>query len=232
MDRQIQTPLLALHLSERARTTLCSLSQVSTPARAQAKSVLRASLSRRPEAGEGAQTGIKDIFDRRIAMYVSGWPSLSPGYFFQTKSPEQKPFPLSAANRHYFYVARNGIYHLFRALNFKKGETVLVPDYHSGNEVWAIRAAGASVVYYHIKRNLEPDLDELEQLCRTHNSKALYVIHFLGWPQPMAPLTALCRQRKMLLIEDCALSLLSESEGKALGSFGDYAVFCLYKTLP
>ena len=165
-------------------------------------------------------------------MYVAGWPSLNPGWFFETKSPEQKPFPLSAANRHYFYVARNGIYHLFRALRFKKGETVLVPDYHSGNEVWAIRAAGASVVYYHINRNLEPDLAELEQLCRTHNPKALYVIHFLGWPQPMAPLTELCRQRKLLLIEDCALSLLSESGGKALGSFGDYAVFCLYKTLP
>jgi hypothetical protein len=33
-------------------------------------------------------------------------------------------------------------------------------------------------------------------------------------------------------VEDCALALLSESEGASLGSFGDYAVFCLYKTLP
>src|SRR5262249_17886656 len=32
--------------------------------------------------------------------------------------------------------------------------------------------------------------------------------------------------------EDCALSLFSETEGQPLGSFGDYSVFCLYKTLP
>jgi dTDP-4-amino-4,6-dideoxygalactose transaminase len=36
----------------------------------------------------------------------------------------------------------------------------------------------------------------------------------------------------MVLIEDCALALLSETAGGPLGSFGDYAVFCLYKTLP
>ena len=29
-----------------------------------------------------------------------------------------------------------------------------------------------------------------------------------------------------------ALSLLSEVGGRPLGAFGDYAVFCLYKTLP
>ena len=36
----------------------------------------------------------------------------------------------------------------------------------------------------------------------------------------------------MVLVEDCALSLLSETLGRPLGSFGRYATFCLYKTLP
>jgi hypothetical protein len=47
-----------------------------------------------------------------------------------------------------FYRARNGIYHLFAALEDAKARTnerlvVLVPDYNSGNEVLAIEAAGA-----------------------------------------------------------------------------------------
>jgi dTDP-4-amino-4,6-dideoxygalactose transaminase len=128
-------------------------------------------------------------------------------------------------------VARSGIYHLFRALRFKKGDIVLVPDYHSGNEVSAIRAAGASIVYYPILRNLEPDLDALTRLARL-NPRAIYVIHYLGWPQPLKEIQALCRERGSLLIEDCALSLLSETDDRPLGSFGDYSVFCLYKTLP
>jgi dTDP-4-amino-4,6-dideoxygalactose transaminase len=138
---------------------------------------------------------------------------------------------LGAERKTYFYVARNGIYHLMRALGFRNGDTVMMPDYHSGVEVWAVRAAGASVRYYPIRRDMEPDLDELNRLCRSR-PRALYIIHYLGWPQPMKELMALCRERGMILIEDCALSWLSELDGRPLGSFGDYAVFCLYKTVP
>lgn len=164
-------------------------------------------------------------------MYVPAWPGLSPRNFFTSGAPKELPFPFNAANKTYFYVARNGIYHLFRALRLQKGETVLVPDYHSGVEVWAIRAAGASVRYYHIGRDLRPDLDEVARLSEG-DCRVLYVIHILGWPQPVKELKALCRERGMLLIEDCALSLFSEAHGQPLGTFGDYAVFCLYKTLP
>ncbi len=80
-------------------------------------------------------------------------------------------------------MARSGIYHLFRTLNLKPGDKVLVPDYHSGNEVAAIRAAGASVVFYPIKRNLEPDLEALTRLA-AQGARVIYVIHYLGWPQP------------------------------------------------
>jgi dTDP-4-amino-4,6-dideoxygalactose transaminase len=48
----------------------------------------------------------------------------------------------------------------------------------------------------------------------------------------MPALVDICRRRGMLLVEDCALSLLSESGGRPLGSYGDWSVFCLYKTLP
>lgn len=164
-------------------------------------------------------------------MYVPAWPGLCPASFFHFNSPKALPFPLNAPHTTYFFRARNALYHLFRALALTRDETVLVPDYHSGNEVWAIRAAGASIRYYHVKRDMQPDLDELARLCRT-GARALLVIHFLGWPQPMKELTSLCREHGMLLIEDCALSLLSEAHGQPLGTFGDYAVFCLYKTVP
>jgi dTDP-4-amino-4,6-dideoxygalactose transaminase len=164
-------------------------------------------------------------------MYISSWPGLTPHEFLQRRSEENLPYPLNAANRLSFCVARSGIYHLFRALKFKKEDIVLVPDYHSGNEVSAIQAAGATIVYYPILRNLEPDLDALSRLARL-NPRVIYTIHYLGWPQPMKEIAALCRQRGSILIEDCALSLLSEPNGVPLGVSGDYSVFCLYKTLP
>jgi len=150
---------------------------------------------------------------------------------FPSAGPKELPFPLRAGRGTYFYMARNGIYHLLRALGFHAGQTVLVPDYHHGVEVQAIQAAGASIRYYAVNRHLELDLDEVARLCRS-NPRALYVTHFLGWPQPIDELAALCRERGIMLIEDCALALLSQAGQRPLGTFGHYAVFCLYKTLP
>ena len=165
-------------------------------------------------------------------MYVSSWPGLGLRELFPARSDRRPPYPLSAPKRNSFYVARSGIYHLFRALQLKPKEMVLAPDYYSGNEIDAIQAAGASIAHYPILRNLEPDLDALTRLAREVNPRVIYVIHYLGWPQPMQEIEAMCRRQGSILIEDCALSMLSETGNKPLGSFGDYSVFCLYKTLP
>ena len=142
-------------------------------------------------------------------------------------------FPFEARDARYFYRARNAIYYLFLALTERRGRlTVLVPDYNSGNEVLAIRAAGASIVYCPVGRDMRMNPDEVERLCDIHRPDILYVIHYAGWPQPISTLVDLSRRREMLIVEDCALALLSETVGRPLGSFGDWSIFCLYKTLP
>jgi dTDP-4-amino-4,6-dideoxygalactose transaminase len=166
-------------------------------------------------------------------MYVSSWPGLTLHELLPFRSDSASPYPLNGVQAHpSFCAARNGIYHLFRALQLKPEETVLVPDYYSGNEVAAMRAAGASVVHYPILHNLEPDLNTLSRMVRRLSPRVIYVIHYLGWPQPIDEIESLCRECGGILIEDCALSLLSEKDGKRLGTFGDYSIFCLYKTLP
>jgi perosamine synthetase len=162
-------------------------------------------------------------------MYIPSWPCPTASQF--SNGNENLPYPLAAGDRKFFYVARNGIYHLFRTLSLASNENVLVPNYHSGNETSAMRAAGVDMRFYPIRRDWRPDLEALERLCNSQ-TRALYVIHFAGWPQPIKWMAQFCRERGLLLIEDCALSCLSEFEGRPLGSFGDYAIHCLYKTLP
>lgn len=164
-------------------------------------------------------------------MYVPCWPVLAPHWLLENGQPRSLPFPFSAPRRDSFYVARGGIYHLARALGCGDGGTVLMPDFHSGTEVWAVRAAGATIRYYHVGRDMQVDLDEVKALCDPR-PRAFYLIHYLGWPQPVSEVQALCRERGIPLIEDCALSLLSHVDGRPLGTFGDYSVFCLYKSLP
>jgi len=164
-------------------------------------------------------------------VYISSWQGLGFSELMGRGYCHSLPFPLNIRNGPYFYLARGGIYYLFRNLLKTSNDTVLVPAYHHGNEINAIIAAGWKVCYYSIDRWMKPDLEELERLC-DERTRAILVIHYLGWPQPIAEIAEFCRQRGLIFVEDCALSFLSDIDGQPLGSFGDYAIFCLYKTLP
>ena len=169
-----------------------------------------------------------------VGTFVPTYQGLSATHLVRRPSASQAPFPFNAPRRISYYRARNAIYHLFRTLrDVRPGLTVLAPDYYSGNEILAMQAAGVKIHYCPVGADMQWDPAEVERFCRTHAPDVLYVIHYAGWPQPIAQLADLCRRREMLLVEDCALSLLSDSDdGQPLGSFGQWSVFCLYKTLP
>ena len=169
-----------------------------------------------------------------VGTFVPTYQGLSATHLVRPAVTGATPFPFNAAHRLPYYRARNAIYHLFRALvEANPSLTVLAPDYYSGNEIMAMQAAGAKIHYCPVGPDMQWDPSDVERLCRTHAPDLLYVIHYAGWPQPIDALVNLCRRREMLLVEDCALSLLSETaDGRALGSFGQWSVFCLYKTLP
>ena len=164
-------------------------------------------------------------------MYVSAWQGMAPSLLVRTPRRASHPYPLGEASTRYYYRARNAIYQLLRALPLRKGEIVLAPSYHSGNETGAIRAAGGTVRHFGVGRDLSPDLDGMRRLL-AEGARAVLTIHYLGWPQPVEAIRDLSREHGAILIEDCALSFLSTRGGRPLGSIGDYAVFCLYKTLP
>ena len=164
-------------------------------------------------------------------MYVPAWQGLTLRHFTAAPVETSAPFPLRHRRGRGFHTARSAIYQLFKRLVASGHTRVLAPDYHMGNELRAIRAAGAQVELYAIDRHGRPDLDALSRQA-ARGADVLFTIHYAGWPQPVGELRALCDRHGLQLVEDCALALLSEAEGRPLGSFGDYAVFCLYKTLP
>jgi dTDP-4-amino-4,6-dideoxygalactose transaminase len=98
-------------------------------------------------------------------------------------------------------------------------------------EVEALEAAGAVPRFVRVDGRMRLDLDHLAE-CIGPQTRALYVIHYLGFPQPMDPILELARRHGIPVIEDCALALLSKDQDVALGSRGDVGIFCLYKTLP
>lgn len=164
--------------------------------------------------------------------YVPTWPGLRARDLSGEPAPlGDQPFPFAQSPLAFYYRERNALYHLFRALRRDDADWALVPDYHHGNEVKAIRATGFDVRFYPVGRDMTANLDALLALCE-ERPRVLLLIHYLGWPQPLDDILAACRRLEIVTVEDCALSLLSADGDVALGSRADHALFCLYKTLP
>jgi dTDP-4-amino-4,6-dideoxygalactose transaminase len=131
----------------------------------------------------------------------------------------------------YYYLARNAIWHGLKGLGLSPGDVVLMPAYCHGVEIDVLEARGLVPRFYPVREDLQVDWESVASLA-TPEVRALYVIHYLGVPQPIPTIRALAEAHGLALIEDCALSLFSRAPEGPLGSFGDFSLFCLYKTLP
>jgi dTDP-4-amino-4,6-dideoxygalactose transaminase/CelD/BcsL family acetyltransferase involved in cellulose biosynthesis len=160
---------------------------------------------------------------------ISVWPPL-PAEVYGRTSVERLPFPLNEPNCRLFSRARHGLWHGVRALGLVPGDEVLVPAYHHGSEIEALYRAGLACRFYEGGVDLQPDVDELESML-FERVRALYLIHYLGFPQDVRRWRQWCDERRLLLLEDAAQAWLATSEGLPLGSLGDLSVFCLYKTV-
>jgi dTDP-4-amino-4,6-dideoxygalactose transaminase len=88
--------------------------------------------------------------------------------------------------------------------------------------------AGVGCTFYDVTASLEPDDAELERRL-TPSTRALYLIHYFGFPQDVRRWRRWCDERGLLLLEDVAHGWLSESEDGPLGAAGDLAIFSLAK---
>ena len=130
------------------------------------------------------------------------------------------------------FWARSAIYQAVRLLRLEPDESVLVPAYHCAAAVEPVRRGGARAEFYNVTRACVADVADIERRI-DRSTRAVLVIHYFGLPQPMSGLLALCRERGLRLIEDCAhvLPVRPPAEG-GLGSFGDVSVFSWRKFLP
>lgn len=158
---------------------------------------------------------------------LSVWPSLPPTVYMCGRSP--LPFPLNHPGCRLFGRARHGLWQGLKALGLGEGDAVLVPAFHHGSEIEAIEMAGVRCVFYDVAEDLSPDPGQLENLL-ARDVRALHLTHYFGFPQDARRWRRWCDERGLLLFEDAAQAWLAQHDGHPVGSDGDLAVFCLYKT--
>lgn len=141
-------------------------------------------------------------------------------------------YPTSAgASRYSFFQARNALYHSLDILGIAPGSRILAPSYICRAAIDPLIAYGAIVDFYPVTPGCSVDLRDLERRI-TPATRAIMIVHYFGFPQPVAQFRKLCDAYGLELIEDCAHVLSGEADGAPLGTLGDAAVFSWRKFLP
>lgn len=147
--------------------------------------------------------------------------------FASLRLADQRPQRLRSANT--FLFGRYGIYQGLRAYGVGAGHRVLIPSYICRVAADAIEATGAGVDFYMVDEKLRPDYDDLVARI-TPETRAVLVVHYFGFMQPLEPFREICSRCKLLLIEDAAH--VFPGEWSDAGTVGDFTVFSWRKFLP
>ncbi len=151
-----------------------------------------------------------------------------------TKSPENKTN--FVRNIIYTNSARVSFELLLKYLDFKKDEKILIPAYigiteREGSGVFdPIKKCNLNYEFYSIDKQFQYNYDEISHIISTNKIKALLVIHYFGFLHcDILKIQKLCKEKNVLLIEDCAHVYGSLYNGISLGDFGDFSFFSIHK---
>jgi dTDP-4-amino-4,6-dideoxygalactose transaminase len=137
---------------------------------------------------------------------------------------------LGASGALAFGFGRGALQLALEAAGVSGGE-VAVPDFICAQVAEAVRRAGARPVFYRVGRNLSVAAENF--LAALHQAtRAAVVAHWFGRVSAeTGVLAAICRERGIALVEDCALALgATDARAQRAGAVGDFAVFSFTKS--
>ena len=112
-----------------------------------------------------------------------------------------------------------------------EGRDVVVPTNTFVATANAVRFAGGKIIFSDMSRD-DYCLDVDDTLARvTPHTAALVVVHVSGFiPHKMDELVAFCRERRIVLIEDCAHAHGAKLGDRSVGALGDIGCWSFYAT--
>lgn len=115
-----------------------------------------------------------------------------------------------------------------RVCGIGSGDEVITPALSFVATANVILRVGATPVFVDVEldsRNI--DLDQVEAAIGPR-TRAILPVHFAGLPVDMDRLYAIAQRHRLRVIEDAAHAIGSAWQGRAIGSFGDLAVFSFH----
>jgi dTDP-4-amino-4,6-dideoxygalactose transaminase len=118
------------------------------------------------------------------------------------------------------------IHSMFVAAGFKEGDEVICPVYTFFATVTPLLFTGAKPVLCDIDENGNIDPQEIKKKV-TPRTKGIIITHMWGIPCKMEEIVKICKEKNLLLLEDCSHAHGAKYKGKLVGTFGDLAAWSL-----
>ena len=123
--------------------------------------------------------------------------------------------------------ATAALWMLVKAFGARPGDEVLVPSHTAFPTVEAICFAGATPVFVDVDESFTVDVRDAAAKV-TPRTVGFVPVHLYGHPADLPAIQALCAERGLWLLEDCAQAHGAEWQGRKVGGFGRAAAFSFY----
>jgi dTDP-4-amino-4,6-dideoxygalactose transaminase len=110
------------------------------------------------------------------------------------------------------------------------GDEVVIPGFTFFATGEAVSYTGATPVFADVDAgtfNLDP---ESLRKSITKKTRAVIAVHLFGQCAALDEITAICKEKKLVLVEDCAQCIGADYDGRRAGSWGDFGGFSFYPT--
>jgi dTDP-4-amino-4,6-dideoxygalactose transaminase len=110
------------------------------------------------------------------------------------------------------------------------GDEVIIPGFTFFATGEAVSYTGATPVFADVEEgtfNLDPRSLQEKITTRT---KAVIAVHLFGQCANLEEIARICKEKRLLLVEDCAQCIGADYQGKRAGSWGDFGGFSFYPT--
>lgn len=124
----------------------------------------------------------------------------------------------------YSSKGRYALYHILRTMN-AKGK-ILLPAYICDSILEPVKLLNLDPIFYDLDINdLNASIDSIEYLSSRYKCSAILVASMYGNPANMSDIEKLCKDKKILFIDDASQSFGAKLNDKLIGTFGDSGFF-------
>ena len=158
-------------------------------------------------------------------------PALSPLTFVKSLFAKESD---AIPNATYYSYARGALITAIQSIKDSKGMAhyprVWAPSFICDTVFFLLDHYHIEYSCYPITEDLLPDWEYLEH-CNFSRNDIFVLVYFFGFPMGISKAKAFCEKKNLVLIEDCAHSIIKSVQPGGIGTHGEAAVFGVRKII-